>query len=98
MNTPVNTKWMTYRELELIPDTVPEPIPSRWVQLRTRLCEAWNGLLIGLTQHPEPYIWQENDGTTGILWWHIYDPVTGDTLYMESADEVLAWLEKRPYV
>ncbi len=49
-----------------------------------------------VASHPEPEIRQTLD-TTGHRWWQVYDPLTGQTTYLESEAEVQIWLEERLY-
>ncbi|QZZ20120.1 hypothetical protein J5X98_23035 [Leptothermofonsia sichuanensis E412] len=62
----------------------------------------WNGLnqpLGGersLHTHPEPQVRQILD-QEGHTWWQAYDPLTGQTTYLDSEEEVLIWLEERLY-
>ncbi|MBD2460337.1 hypothetical protein H6G89_04700 [Oscillatoria sp. FACHB-1407] len=96
----MKTQWMVYCELELIPNSVSEPQPtlvSRLAQLKYHLGELWASFVKGMTQSPEPHIWQESDRQTGNTWWCAYDPITQQSLYAESEGEVLEWLERRPY-
>ena len=44
----------------------------------------------------EPEIQQTLD-RTGQTWWKVYDPLTGQTAYLESEAEVHVWLEERLY-
>jgi hypothetical protein len=45
---------------------------------------------------PEPQITQVCD-RRGQLWWQVYDPMTGQTKYLDSETEVQIWLEEHPY-
>ncbi|MBC7972550.1 MAG: hypothetical protein H7Z11_20890 [Verrucomicrobia bacterium] len=44
----------------------------------------------------EPEIRQTLD-QTGQTWWNVYDPRTGQTVFLESEAEVRVWLEARLY-
>lgn len=44
----------------------------------------------------EPEVRQTLD-QTGQTWWTVYDPLTGQTAYLESEAEVQIWLEERLY-
>lgn len=44
----------------------------------------------------EPEIRQTQD-QAGQTWWRVYDPLTGQTAYLESEAEVHIWLEERLY-
>lgn len=49
-----------------------------------------------LRTHPEPEVRRTLD-QTGQTWWTVYDPLTGQTAYLESESEVQIWLEERLY-
>lgn len=44
----------------------------------------------------EPEIQQTLD-RTGHVWWKVYDPLSGQTAYLESEADVHIWLEERLY-
>lgn len=99
----MKSQWMMYCELELIPDSVPEPkatlfsrLAQRLVQSSYQLGELWTTFMTAINQKPEPQIWQECD-RTGNTWWRAYDPITRESLYAESEGEVMQWLEQRSY-
>jgi len=46
--------------------------------------------------HPEPEIRRTLD-KLGQAWWHVYDPCTGRTAYLESEADVQVWLEEGLY-
>lgn len=63
--------------------------------------KIWNVLQQVLTERShstpsEPQIRQISD-REGHLWWQAYDPMTGQTTYLESEEEVMVWLEERLY-
>ena len=92
----MKSKWMIYKELELIPDSVPEPQSAQW-QLTSWLGNIGQSLVSALTTRAnEPRIWQSLD-YRGQIWWRVYDPVTGQTAYLESETEVCIWLDQLPY-
>jgi hypothetical protein len=47
-----------------------------------------------ISQSPEPEVWQTTD-RSGNLWWHVYDPLTGQTADLESEEAVQIWLDDR---
>jgi hypothetical protein len=49
-----------------------------------------------LVTYPEPEVRQTLD-RAGQPWWTVYDPLTGQTAYLESEAEVQIWLEERLY-
>jgi hypothetical protein len=92
MKKTTQAQWQLYKKLELIPDTVPQPKAglAGFVQQFGRV---WRSLEI-LGCSGEPNIWQSMD-RHGNLWWHAYDPATGQTSYLSSEEEVLMWLDQR---
>lgn len=71
----------------------------------SRKRSLWQGLWQFLNQplefgytfsQAEPEIQQTLD-RTGQMWWKVYDPLTGQTAYLESESEVHIWLEERLY-
>lgn len=47
-----------------------------------------------LSTSSEPQIRQVSD-QGGRTWWYAYDPMTGQTTYLESEEDVQIWLEER---
>lgn len=89
------TKWEIYKELELIPDSVPQPGAGP-LRVAAWLWSLWQSLATAMTRDCEPQIRQSLD-PSGQLWWDAYDPITGKTTYLESEDEVYRWLDQLPY-
>jgi hypothetical protein len=48
------------------------------------------------TASHEPKIRQVAD-QGGRVWWYAHDPLTGQTIYLESEEDVQIWLEERLY-
>lgn len=46
--------------------------------------------------NPEPQVWKSAD-RAGYTWWHVYDPLTGQTADLESEEEVCIWIEEHIY-
>lgn len=92
MKTMTQVQWQLYKKLELIPESVMQP--------KTGLAGIGEwfanvGRFLGLSERTnEPDIWQTMD-RHGNLWWHAYDPATGQTSYLSSEEEVLMWLDQR---
>lgn len=85
-------QWQLYKQLELIPDSVPQPT-ARFAGIGEWFANVWR--FLGITENTsEPDIWQTMD-RHGNLWWHAYDPTTGQTTYLSSEEEVLMWLDQR---
>jgi hypothetical protein len=57
-----------------------------------KLSRSWREWFTGLWAIAEPSIWQTIDDA-GNIWWHAYNPVTGNSAMRESATEILAWLD-----
>lgn len=139
----MKTQWQTYKELELIPNSIQAPrttergyldwLEHPWRSLLSYLIDhfaiekqvehleqcfdldysdataypdfwqrLWNVLnqpLGGgrsLDTHPEPEVKQISD-QDGHTWWQAFDPLTGQTTYLDSEEDVLIWLEERLY-
>lgn len=136
----MNPQWQTYKQSELISDTVPEPPVNHsllvtWLNPGWRFCvnqSLWRRSSLGQIHHVERCWFLENSGKAeiqtsgwqrlwiflnqpievclgltnepeiqqvadqcGQVWWYIYDPLTGQSFYLESEAEVLTWLEER---
>jgi hypothetical protein len=85
-------QWQLYKRLELIPDSVSQP-RAGLAGVADWLGQVWRSLAI-FGGSSEPNIWQTMD-RHGNLWWHAYDPATGQTSYLSSEEEVLIWLDQR---
>lgn len=85
-------QWQLYKRLELIPDSVAQP-KTGLLGVTEWFANLWRSLIISDSTN-EPDIWQTTD-RHGNLWWHAYDPVTGQTSYLSSEEEVLMWLDQR---
>ncbi len=91
MKTMTQAQWQLYKKLELIPDSVAQP--KRGLSgVAEWFANVWQA--IGISEKSnEPDIWQTRD-RYGNVWWHAYDPVTGQTSYLSSEEEVLMWLDQ----
>lgn len=87
------TKWMIYKELELIPDSIKESKPHRLLFLLW-FGQIWKFLVDVLTSGSEPRIWERHD-RTGKPYWYIYDPATHESVHCFSQAEIRTWLENR---
>ncbi|MBW4519995.1 MAG: hypothetical protein KME16_09900 [Scytolyngbya sp. HA4215-MV1] len=139
----MKTQWQVYKELELIPESVPSPVKNRpvltawflrnWQSLWNsinrkhmdghpieflegclaldysrlasenrswhKIRQSFNHFFANwdlLPTYPEPQIRRIFDHQ-GQAWWHAYDPVTGQAVYLETEEEVQIWLEERLY-
>lgn len=62
-------------------------------------CTIWSFLSQSVVERSlssEPEIRQVSD-QGGCIWWYAYDPMTGQTTYLESETDVQVWLEERHY-
>ena len=84
--------WITYRELELLPSSVPEPKTSK-LTVPLWFVRFWRWFFVAYTKRPAPMICQVVD-KEGRFWWRAYDPTTAREAYLESESEVWIWLEK----
>ncbi|UBF27230.1 hypothetical protein K9N68_04500 [Kovacikia minuta CCNUW1] len=91
----MNAKWELYKQLELIPDSEPEPRAPE-PKLITWLNSLWESLTTSSPKKLEPEIWQRMD-QEGNVWWDAYDPVAGQVMYFASEEEIRMWLDQLPY-
>jgi hypothetical protein len=63
---------------------------SPWYKFRTFFSDLFD---CRISHSPEPEVWQSAD-SVGNLWWHVYDPMTGQSADLESEEEVQIWLEE----
>ncbi len=96
MHTQTKTQWQFYKELELLPDSIPAPKVT-YPGITSWLGQIWENLLEAMFKQPEPKVWSSINGA-GDVWWHAYNPLTGQTTHFGSEDEVLVWLEQYPYI
>jgi hypothetical protein len=87
----MNPHWQLYKELELIPDSVPEP--GSQSDLIFRFEQVWNSISNIFTPDYEPDVWQTVD-REGEDRWCVYETHTRRTLYFESEDELRNWLNQ----
>lgn len=92
MKTTTQAQWQLYKKLELIPDSVAQP-KAGLSSVVEWFANVWHALVISESSN-EPDIWQTLD-RHGNVWWHAYDPMTGQTSYLSSEAEVLMWLDQR---
>lgn len=66
-----------------------------WSKAWRRIWQVLNQPLFELnySNSSEPEIRRVTDG--GQIWWYAYDPLTGQSTYLESEEEVQIWLEER---
>lgn len=85
---------LNYERLELIsrPAPIAEPQPSamNW------LYSIGRKIVDFFSVNSELQIWQTTE-PTGETWWRAYDPVSGQSAWLASEDEVLEWVENRYY-
>jgi hypothetical protein len=93
MKKTTKAQWQLYKQLELIPDSVAQPKTGLLANIGEWFANLWHSLTSS-SRTNEPDIWQTTD-RYGNLWWRAYDPVTGQTSYLSSEDEVLMWLDQR---
>lgn len=93
MHTNTRSKWQIYKELELIPDSVPQPQLTYPDEKPAWFGKIWKWLTEFSKPNYEPKIWQTTDNN-GATWWNVYDPIAAHTFYMASEEEVLFWLDQ----
>lgn len=108
----MNSKWATYKKLELIPDWVPEPRSfGRHRRLFERISNlsrvatglfslwmenCWEHVLDEFLSAPHPRIHLKHDAS-GNPYWYVYDPISRESAHFVSEHEVRVWLEGRYY-
>ena len=85
------TQFERYRALELIP---PDYSPSRGSRLKNALKVARQWVACLFADPHEPRI-RRGIHKNGALFWHVYDPVTGESAHLFEELEVRMWLEER---
>ncbi|MBD0335642.1 MAG: hypothetical protein ICV62_09145 [Cyanobacteria bacterium Co-bin13] len=58
-----------------------------------RLRQSWSNLKTALANQSQLQVEQVQD-EVGQPWWYVFDPRTGKTLYAESENEVVFWIEE----
>ncbi|MBD0269071.1 MAG: hypothetical protein ICV77_12355 [Cyanobacteria bacterium Co-bin8] len=58
-----------------------------------RLRQSWSNLQTVLANQSQLQVKQVQD-EAGQPWWYVFDPRTGKTLYAESENEVVFWIEE----
>ncbi|NJP09872.1 MAG: hypothetical protein HC866_10620 [Leptolyngbyaceae cyanobacterium RU_5_1] len=91
MKTNTDSNWMFYNELEQIPGSVLNANQYNST-LTSWLQRLWKPLINALNWKRMPEVWCVPD-QAGNVWWHIYDPLTGETQYLLLDDEVQSWLK-----
>ncbi|PSB32211.1 hypothetical protein [Stenomitos frigidus] len=86
----MKTQQMIYQALELFSTSEPNPVQPQ-LTLGMWLREMWQDLMDVVTYKPELKVWQSVD-RSGNLWWNGYNPATGDSVVLESEQEVRIWL------
>ena len=92
----MNSKWMIYRELELITD-VELNVTTKPSRTSLWLDKVWKFLIKSFTQAHELKLYQVT-GKAGKSYWYTYDPKTGLSTCLGSEAEVRIWLDQRYYL
>lgn len=86
----MNTRWQTYKKLELISDAIPIRTPGHWQVLWSFLKQLVLGCncftFCGFEIHKV-----SNLGT--LSEWYAYNPTLGQTIYLESEQDLQQWLD-----
>jgi uncharacterized protein YigA (DUF484 family) len=61
--------------------------------LLNRLTTWWKGLKQEIEHAAELQVTQESD-STGMTWWHAYDPNSGHEVFTDSESELVQWIEQ----
>lgn len=75
----------------------PETQPSAQTgNFFNKLWEHLQYLLVSMAPNGyEPRIWCTQN-RYGEIWWHVYNPINGQTVHLASEDEVRMWLDQQP--
>ncbi|HBB33286.1 MAG TPA: hypothetical protein DDZ80_24410 [Cyanobacteria bacterium UBA8803] len=57
------------------------------------LKNLWQGLIEAIACSSELQVWQ-TWSSSGIGWWHAYDPMTGQSVCTDSELELRLWIEQ----
>jgi hypothetical protein len=68
--------------------------PNLWQSLEERLNQFFSTCKSLSSNEPEVHQVTDQGGR---VWWYAHDPLTGQTTYLESEEEVQVWLEERLY-
>ncbi len=79
-----------YWELEQITESVSKPESGL---LKNWLTRIWQLIASTVTTSNEPKVWSSKDWF-GHTWWNVYFPRTGQTIRLNSEEEVRVWLEE----
>lgn len=63
--------------------------------LRQTLVNCWHQFTMPMSKEPTIELITDRQGQT---WWCAYDPYTRLKVYLSSEEDVLIWLEQRPYM
>lgn len=85
-----SSTWRGHQQLE----STSQRLPKKNKQVGAKA--IWQTLLAYLTTSSEPHVWKTQDAT-GHTQWNAYDPVTRQSAYLASAEEMRVWLEERHY-
>ncbi|GAB4376753.1 MAG: hypothetical protein Kow00121_24430 [Elainellaceae cyanobacterium] len=87
----MNARWQIYKRLELIPDSI-SPYPDQ-AAVSPQAKGFFQALEIALFRDLEPRFWRSVD-QSGRVCWHLYSPVTGKTLHLNTDAKIRRWLER----
>lgn len=93
---PYNNQHQAYKALELVSDCSSASHPQSYdnspmLDFQSSLRQVVKSLPVG---NAESHLWQSFDWA-GFACWHLYDPLTGQTLDLNSRNDVRTWLDRQ---
>lgn len=83
---------MNYQELKLISSRELEA-KNHKQDSESWLLKVWRSLIAALSRNSEIQVCKEHD-RAGYTWWKLYDPITSETIYFDSEEELRSWIEE----
>jgi hypothetical protein len=90
----MNSKTITYHQLELIPTSAMMAQQQPWSSLQAWLVHFSRRLKAPTPHAAIPFVWRSVD-TAGNDWWNVFDRLTGQTMVRLSEQQFWHWLERR---
>jgi hypothetical protein len=86
-------EWKEYCDLELIPTEKSDRSISKIQSVLALIVNLWQKAIAVITKEPELEIWQQDHH--GQIHWHVYDPLTRESISFVSEAEMWSWIESR---
>lgn len=88
----MNKNWLTYQELELIPDSMLEPERPP-ASLGEWFSHLWKAIQHSFFEEEVPVVYRTVD-PSGLAWWKLYDPKTNQSIVLMSDDSFQSWIKR----